>query len=185
MMPSRAGSPVTRGSKARWRWTCSRAPSAGTLLTTRVLARSPADSTQCTNRRSKGCRKQRKCTVVSGRMIGLAGRRQGLSCSARVVRAGSAVLTDITLQIPRGALVAVSGGNGSGGSSLLGALAGEVRLQTGSCRLSGRAAMATQQPWLRSASVRHDSNAALPVCAPPATCTVFCRLTSPVSVDRK
>ena len=102
-----------------------------------------------------------------------------------MVVAGSAVLTDITLHIPPGALVAVSGCNGSGGSSLLGALAGEVRLQTGSCRLAGRAALVAQQPWLRATSVRHDLPAALPVRAPPSAGTAFCRFRSPASVRQQ
>lgn len=59
----------------------------------------------------------------------------------------------------RGALVAVCGGNGSGGSSLLAAVLGEMRLQGGSCALAGTAAFAAQHPWLRAASIRHNSPA--------------------------
>lgn len=65
-------------------------------------------------------------------------------------------LTQISLAVNRGALVAVVGRVGSGKSSLLAALLGEMDKRTGRVALAGRIAYAAQSPWLLSASVREN-----------------------------
>ena len=73
---------------------------------------------------------------------------------ACLIPAGRAVLRDLTLDIPAGALVVVTGANGCGASSLLAALLGEMRLVSGSCRLGGEAAFVPQQHWIINDSIR-------------------------------
>jgi ABC-type branched-subunit amino acid transport system ATPase component len=68
--------------------------------------------------------------------------------------AQSAVLHNLTLDAPAGALVVLTGGNGCGTSSLLAALLGEMRLVSGSCRLGGQAAFVPQQHWVINDSIR-------------------------------
>ncbi len=55
-----------------------------------------------------------------------------------VVRDGRAVLTDVSLALVPGKLVAVLGPNGAGKSTLIGALTGTVPTSAGSVRLEGR-----------------------------------------------
>ncbi|KAI8611659.1 P-loop containing nucleoside triphosphate hydrolase protein [Chytriomyces sp. MP71] len=73
-------------------------------------------------------------------------------------------LNNVTLTIPRGALCAVVGPVGSGKSSLLQALIGEMRKTEGSAVVRGRVAYCTQEPWILSATLAdnisfgHSSN---------------------------
>ncbi|KAG0152553.1 hypothetical protein CROQUDRAFT_55936 [Cronartium quercuum f. sp. fusiforme G11] len=67
-----------------------------------------------------------------------------------------ATLTHISLSVPRGALVAVVGRVGSGKSSLLCGLLGEMDKRAGRVELSGSIAYAAQSPWLLSATVREN-----------------------------
>ncbi|KAJ3180500.1 hypothetical protein HDU87_002009 [Geranomyces variabilis] len=63
---------------------------------------------------------------------------------------------DITLEIPRGALVAVVGPVGSGKSSLMSALVGSMRKTGGEASVRGSVAYCPQEPWLLSASVEDN-----------------------------
>ncbi|KAF9888516.1 hypothetical protein FE257_008623 [Aspergillus nanangensis] len=65
-------------------------------------------------------------------------------------------LTDLSLDVGRNELVAVIGTVGSGKSSLLSALAGEMRLTDGSVRLSTTRAFCSQYAWIQNASVRNN-----------------------------
>ena len=69
-------------------------------------------------------------------------------------RAGAARLRDLTLTVPAGALVVLTGANGCGASSLLAALLGEMRLVSGVCILGGEAAFVPQQHWILNDSIR-------------------------------
>lgn len=60
---------------------------------------------------------------------------------------------DIDLHIPRGSLVAVVGRVGSGKSSLLLGLIGEMRKVSGSVTFGGRVAYCPQTAWIQNASV--------------------------------
>ncbi|KAJ8251178.1 hypothetical protein GJAV_G00218150 [Gymnothorax javanicus] len=62
-------------------------------------------------------------------------------------------LKRISVQIPEGSLVAVVGHVGSGKSSLLSALLGEMHKQEGSVSLRGSVAYVPQQAWIQNASL--------------------------------
>lgn len=66
-------------------------------------------------------------------------------------------LRDIQLSIPRGSLTAIVGTIGSGKSSLLQGLMGEMRRTDGKVTFSGSTAMCAQTPWIQNATVREVS----------------------------
>ncbi|KAG1786323.1 P-loop containing nucleoside triphosphate hydrolase protein [Suillus plorans] len=68
----------------------------------------------------------------------------------------SAALEDINLTVHKGELVGVLGRVGSGKSSLLSAIIGDMRKAEGEVALSGNVAYAAQNPWILSASVRDN-----------------------------
>ncbi|KAA0175458.1 hypothetical protein FNF27_03158 [Cafeteria roenbergensis] len=78
------------------------------------------------------------------------------------------VLHDVTLRVPRGQLVAVIGPVGSGKSSLLAAVLGELEAAGGAARRSGtvgvrgRVALVPQSSWVRSSTVRANVSMAAP-----------------------
>ncbi|KAJ1567508.1 hypothetical protein HK405_005711, partial [Cladochytrium tenue] len=65
-------------------------------------------------------------------------------------------LTDIELTLPRGALVAVVGAVGSGKTSLVASMVGQLRPQSSATRvrLCGAPLYAPQQPWILNTTVR-------------------------------
>ncbi|KAL2913381.1 hypothetical protein HK105_207126 [Polyrhizophydium stewartii] len=65
-------------------------------------------------------------------------------------------LDSLTLRIPRGKLVAVVGTVGSGKSSLLNALVGEMRRTAGSLTFHGTVGFCQQQAWIQNASVKDN-----------------------------
>ncbi|KAJ6571086.1 ABC protein [Mycena capillaripes] len=65
-------------------------------------------------------------------------------------------LHDITLSIPRGTLAAVVGRVGSGKSSLLQGLIGEMRATGGKWAFGGRVAYCPQGAWIQNASLRDN-----------------------------
>lgn len=71
-------------------------------------------------------------------------------------------LIDVSCTIKRGQLVAVVGSVGSGKSSFLSALLGEMNLQSGSVRLSGSVAYCDQRPWILNATLRDNILFGLP-----------------------
>ncbi|KEY65241.1 hypothetical protein S7711_08779 [Stachybotrys chartarum IBT 7711] len=67
------------------------------------------------------------------------------------------VLQDITLTVPRGSLSMIVGRVGSGKSSILKAIAGELVQKRGSAIVDGVAlAYCDQVPWLQNISIRHN-----------------------------
>ncbi|XP_019618609.1 PREDICTED: multidrug resistance-associated protein 1-like [Branchiostoma belcheri] len=66
------------------------------------------------------------------------------------------ILKDINLSIPEGALVAVIGQIGSGKSSLLSALLGEMEKTNGRVSVKGSTAYVSQQPWIQNATLRDN-----------------------------
>nr|KAJ3422462.1 Multidrug resistance-associated protein 1 [Polyrhizophydium stewartii] len=65
-------------------------------------------------------------------------------------------LHDITLEIPRGSLVAVVGSVGSGKSSLLSALIGSMRKTAGNSALFGSVAYCAQEPWILTGTIEDN-----------------------------
>lgn len=68
----------------------------------------------------------------------------------------TACLQDISLSIPKGALVGIIGRVGSGKSSLFAAILGEMNKQAGVVATRGRIALAEQQPWLMNCTIREN-----------------------------
>lgn len=66
------------------------------------------------------------------------------------------VLKNINLKISKGSLVGICGPVGSGKSSLISALIGQLHLVQGSVGLDGTLAYATQQAWLMNATIREN-----------------------------
>ncbi|KAJ7165411.1 P-loop containing nucleoside triphosphate hydrolase protein [Mycena filopes] len=65
-------------------------------------------------------------------------------------------LTDISLRVPRGTLAALVGRVGSGKSSLLQGLIGEMRATGGTWAFGGRVAYCPQGAWIQNASLRDN-----------------------------
>ncbi|GAB6029961.1 hypothetical protein CHUAL_005656 [Chamberlinius hualienensis] len=66
------------------------------------------------------------------------------------------ILKNITLQTPEGSLVAVVGPVGSGKSSLISALLGEMDRIEGRINIKGSVAYAAQQAWIQNATVKEN-----------------------------
>ena len=90
------------------------------------------------------------------------GKQQEMTVSDDVVQVERGVfawketpcLRDVSFRIPRGTLVAIVGGVGSGKSSLLSLLLGEMRHLGGSVCVNGATALSEQRPWLLNDTVR-------------------------------
>ncbi|KAJ3111421.1 hypothetical protein HK100_002694 [Physocladia obscura] len=65
-------------------------------------------------------------------------------------------LTNVNLNIPRGKLVAIVGKVGSGKSSLLNALVGEMPRRDGSVTFRGSVGFCQQQAWIQNTTVREN-----------------------------
>ncbi|KAK2169807.1 hypothetical protein NP493_1174g00004 [Ridgeia piscesae] len=69
-------------------------------------------------------------------------------------RSGEPILTNIKLKVPEGSLVAVVGQVGSGKSSLISALLGEMELMDGQVNVRGSVAYVPQQAWIQNSTVK-------------------------------
>ena len=66
-------------------------------------------------------------------------------------------LKDINITVPRGSLTAIVGPVGSGKSSLISAILGEMELDRGgSVRVCGKVAYVPQQAWMMNATVKNN-----------------------------
>ena len=72
------------------------------------------------------------------------------------------VLKDINLEVKLGKLVAVVGSVGSGKSSLIAAMLGEMEKVTGSVNTTGRVAYIPQQAWIQNCTLRDNITFAKP-----------------------
>ena len=66
------------------------------------------------------------------------------------------LLREINLDVLKGNFVAVVGKVGTGKSSLLSAMLGEIHKVTGGVRICGKVAYVTQQPWIQNETVRDN-----------------------------
>ncbi|XP_064460620.1 ATP-binding cassette sub-family C member 5-like [Ornithodoros turicata] len=71
-------------------------------------------------------------------------------------------LRDITLHIKKGSLIGICGSVGSGKSSLLAALCGDMNLIRGEIDVNGSIAIVTQQAWIFNATIRDNILFGLP-----------------------
>ncbi|KAJ3115540.1 hypothetical protein HK100_001311 [Physocladia obscura] len=78
--------------------------------------------------------------------------------AARVIENSGteSLLKNIDLSIPKGSLTAIVGSVGSGKSSLLNALIGEMRKVSGTVAISDEMAYAAQSAWIQNATVREN-----------------------------
>lgn len=67
---------------------------------------------------------------------------------------GAPLLPDIMLSVPAGSLCIIVGEVGSGKSSLLAALLGEMPRIRGSVMVRGTVALTAQDPWIQNATVK-------------------------------
>nr|XP_023028665.1 multidrug resistance-associated protein 4-like [Leptinotarsa decemlineata] len=66
------------------------------------------------------------------------------------------VLNDITMKVQKGKLIAVVGPVGSGKSSLLQTLLGELDVTSGLLNIDGRFSYASQEPWVFASTIRQN-----------------------------
>ena len=69
---------------------------------------------------------------------------------------GFFTLSDINLSVPKGSLVAVVGTVGSGKSSLLNGIIGEMKLAKGKIEVSGSIGYCPQQAWIQNATFKDN-----------------------------
>jgi len=84
------------------------------------------------------------------------------TCTTELVNRSVHTLTDISFSIRKGELVAVVGAVGSGKSSLLNALLGEMIVTKGSVELHGSVAFCDQRPWILNDTVQSNVTFGLP-----------------------
>ena len=65
-------------------------------------------------------------------------------------------LNDINFEVPQGALVAIVGPVGTGKTSILEALIGEMRRTSGEIRFNGSVAYCPQSAWIQNATIREN-----------------------------
>lgn len=66
------------------------------------------------------------------------------------------VITDINLHVPKGKLVAIVGSVGSGKSSMLSAMLGDLTIQNGKIDVLGSIAYLPQQAWIQNLTIRRN-----------------------------
>ncbi|KAL9980575.1 hypothetical protein ACROYT_G009180 [Oculina patagonica] len=81
-----------------------------------------------------------------------------VSCHIKTKRDSNAfrLLNEISLQCHEGDLIAITGPAGSGKSSVLGAIIGEIPVTSGQISVTGKIAYLPQNPWLFSGTVQEN-----------------------------
>ncbi|XP_072850142.2 multidrug resistance-associated protein 1 isoform X1 [Pogona vitticeps] len=79
-----------------------------------------------------------------------------VNASFRWEKIGAPTLNKLSLKIPEGSLVAVVGQVGSGKSSLLSAILGEMEKTEGSAQRKGTVAYVSQQAWIQNATLQEN-----------------------------
>lgn len=65
-------------------------------------------------------------------------------------------ISDVNLEIKKGALVMIVGKIGSGKSSLVASIVGETRRASGTISITGKIAYCPQQAWIQNATLRDN-----------------------------
>ncbi|KZT23179.1 P-loop containing nucleoside triphosphate hydrolase protein [Neolentinus lepideus HHB14362 ss-1] len=89
--------------------------------------------------------------------------RQKSKSDVNSVEVNESVLKDISLRVPVGGFVVVLGGVGSGKTSLLSAIAGQLELVSGLVSHQGTIAYLTQKPWLLTQTIEGNILFGLPM----------------------
>jgi ATP-binding cassette subfamily C (CFTR/MRP) protein 1 len=71
-------------------------------------------------------------------------------------------LRDISIEVPTGKLVAIIGSVGSGKSSLLQAIIGEMKRKSGKVSCNGTISFSAQKGWIQNASIKNNILFGLP-----------------------
>ncbi|XP_068243109.1 ATP-binding cassette sub-family C member 5-like isoform X2 [Palaemon carinicauda] len=66
------------------------------------------------------------------------------------------ILFNLNLSVERGKLIGVCGSIGSGKSSLLSAICGDMKVESGDLQANGRLALVTQQAWIYNATLQEN-----------------------------
>uniref|UniRef100_A0A1Y1K6E3 Uncharacterized protein n=1 Tax=Photinus pyralis TaxID=7054 RepID=A0A1Y1K6E3_PHOPY len=82
--------------------------------------------------------------------------RTDLAISIRNGSSAQSILSNLNLEIKSGGLTAIIGSVGSGKTSLLNLILGEIPLSTGEIQLTGNVSFAPQEPWIFSATIRQN-----------------------------
>lgn len=104
---------------------------------------SPPPNASDNNTKTKSSREKRK----SAKLSPAPGVDQSISSNDNVFK-----LDSISLSVPRGQLVAIVGPVGSGKSSLLQAVIGEMRRTSGTVKFGGSVAYCSQSAWIQARS---------------------------------
>ncbi|XP_068202669.1 ATP-binding cassette sub-family C member 5-like [Palaemon carinicauda] len=106
---------------------------------------SPSSSNTCKKNRSENSSKS-----IAGSIEGTMSENRGKHENS------SSGLYRITLTVPHGKLVGVCGSIGSGKSSLISAICGDMRINRGNIFVNGKIALVTQQAWIYSGTLRDN-----------------------------
>ncbi|XP_078614374.1 ATP-binding cassette sub-family C member 5-like [Branchiostoma floridae x Branchiostoma japonicum] len=90
--------------------------------------------------------------MVNGKTERIPLTNQGAESEERLMK----TLSQIELELPKGTLLGVCGGVGSGKSSLISGILGQMRVLEGTVGLTGSIAYVAQQAWIMNASVRDN-----------------------------
>lgn len=110
------------------------------------------------NKEAKEAKKKKKTEKSGGKTLKKEEEKTNPNPDAEVSRIelGPFKITDFSLQIGRNEFIAVVGGVGSGKSSLLAALAGDMRKTSGTAIVGGSKAYCPQNAWIQNATVQEN-----------------------------
>eukprot|EP01113_Clastostelium_recurvatum_P045650 TRINITY_DN786_c0_g1_i1.p1 TRINITY_DN786_c0_g1~~TRINITY_DN786_c0_g1_i1.p1 ORF type:complete len:1526 (-),score=434.15 TRINITY_DN786_c0_g1_i1:5921-10498(-) len=91
-------------------------------------------------------------------------------------------LTDINLEVYKGELIAVVGSVGSGKSSLVSALLGDIKKQKGHVLINGSIAYVPQQAWMQNTTLRENILFGLPMSSRYEECIAACELRQDIAM---
>ena len=116
------------------------------------------DTNKTTNPRlkKKQIKEAKDAEKAAGRGPVAAGPKSGEDSSSTLTRVDPFKLHGVEFSVGRNELIAVIGGVGSGKSSLLAALAGDMRRTNGSVTMGATRAFCPQYAWIQNASVKEN-----------------------------
>ena len=106
------------------------------------------------NRRSKEAKDAEKAAAKAGKPVDAS--NNGIDSASTLTEAEPFKLNGLDFSVGRNELVAVIGGVGSGKSSLLAALAGDMRRTSGSVTMGATRAFCPQYAWIQNTTVKEN-----------------------------